>query len=150
MTIALEEAVAPTTAESELAKDSGRQLSPFQKKNLRVKIANDSKGDQMIELPASAVRLLVRILREMAEGNAVTLMPIRAELTTQQAAQLLGVSRPFLIRLLESGKLPHRKVGTHRRILFQDLLRYEQSIDAARAKTLDDLAAQAQEFKLGY
>ena len=150
MSVALDEAVAPSEAEARLAQESARSLSPYQSKNLQVTIPANGEPEQTITLPASAVRLLVRILSEMAEGNAVTLIPIHAELTTQQAAQLLGVSRPFLIRLLEDGELKFRKVGTHRRILFSDLMEYRRKDDAERAKVLDELAAQAQELNLVY
>ena len=115
--------------------------------NLKVRIA---ETDEEIELPASAVRLLVELLSAMAEGQSVTLMPVHAELTTQQAADLLGVSRPFLVKQLENNVIPYRKVGTHRRILFSDLMAYKHDIDSKRRESLDELAAQAQELEMGY
>ncbi len=139
--------VSPTPAESTLAKDSSRRLAPFLASTLRIQIP-DSK--ETVVLPAAAVRLLVELLAEMAEGNSVTLIPIHAELTTQQAADLLGVSRPFLISLLEERKLPFRKVGTHRRVLFQDLMKLKNAIDKSRKAALDKLASEAQDLGLGY
>ena len=86
----------------------------------------------------------------MAAGNAVAITPLHPELTTQQAADFLNVSRPFLVGLLEEGKLPFRKVGTHRRILYNDLMAYKQQEDQARRRVLNELAKQAQELGLGY
>ena len=135
----------PNEREMELARESSRKLSPFAHENLRVKIE-----DQEVVLPAAAVNALVQILTDMAAGNAVTLIPIHAELSTQEAASLLNVSRPFLIKLLEEDRIKYRKVGTHRRVLYKDLLEYKQRSDTERDRALAELAADAQENKLGY
>lgn len=125
--------VAPSEHDVELARESSRQLSPYMTQDLRVRVS-DAEGPD-IELPASAVHLLVHLLTQMAEGNAITLMPTHAELTTQQAADLLGVSRPFLVNLLDEEKIPYRKVGTHRRVLFKDLMAYKEKMDAMGTTT---------------
>src|SRR3954452_2895824 len=101
------EPVTPRDGEQSLARESGRRLSHFTKHNLRIRIADN---DETITLPASAVRLLVKALTHMAGGQSVLLVPIQSELTTQEAADLLGVSRPFLIKQLLDGRLPFRKV----------------------------------------
>ena len=142
-----QEPVTPTVDKVRLAKASSRRLAPFLNQNLNVRIA---ETDESVELPAVAVRLLVDLLSVMAEGNAVTLIPIHAELTTQQAADLLGVSRPFLIKQLEDGVIPFRRVGTHRRVLFSDLMEYKHETDSKRLEALDELAGQAQELDMGY
>lgn len=146
-TLTMQDPVAPTTEDVQLAKRSSRRLAPYLNRNLNVRIADT---DEQIELPAVAVRLLIDLLSEMAEGNAVTLIPIHAELTTQQAADLLGISRPFLIKQLEDEVIPYRRVGTHRRVLFSDLMKYKREIDSKRSDALEELAEQAQDLDMGY
>ena len=90
---------------------------------LRFKMKTGADVEELT-LPRSALRLLMSVLAELGQGNSVALTPIRAELTTQQAAELLGVSRPHLVKLLEQGALPFRKVGAHRRVKFSDLAAY--------------------------
>lgn len=143
------DAVSPDEGEAALALESCRRISPFVDKDVRLRIQGD--GDEVeVELPAGAMRLLVRLLSEMAAGNAVTIVPIHAELTTQAAADLLGVSRPFLVKKLEEGEIPYRMVGTHRRVLFRDLMEYKQRVDADRKRSLDELAALGQELDPDY
>jgi|TARA_R110000868_G_scaffold79908_2_gene227121 excisionase family DNA binding protein len=110
----------------------------------------DEDGQQEMILPVSALELLKNILVQMAQGNAITLVPVHAELTTQQAAEILNMSRPFLVKLLENGDIPFSKKGTHRRVLFCDVQAYKQQVDNARMKALDELTAQAQELDMGY
>jgi excisionase family DNA binding protein len=151
--------IAPTAADTALARESSRQLSKFLDKyslvgsqvpDVRLLVQADNEPEEVVVIPASAFRLLTDILAQMACGNAVTLIPVHAELTTQQAADLLNVSRPFLISLIENDKIPYRNVGTHRRIRFDDLMTYKQSIDQARLQTLEELAREAQELDMGY
>ncbi|MCU0568388.1 MAG: helix-turn-helix domain-containing protein, partial [Oculatellaceae cyanobacterium Prado106] len=120
----------PTAADTEVAQESSRQLAGFlgnhpgesQVTDMRLRIQTQDGSEQAIVVPLSALRLLTEIMAQMARGNAVTLMPVHAELTTQQAADFLNVSRPFLVNLIDSGKIPYRKVGTHRRIRFEDVV----------------------------
>jgi len=146
------EPVTPTDKETALAKESSRQLAPLlgTRKELALQILKDGHPSEPVLVPLAAVRLLVHILTEMGKGNAVTLIPIHAELSTQEAADLLNVSRPFLVKLLDEGKIPSRKVGTHRRVLFSDLTEYKRLSDQQRKKALEALAAEAQELKMGY
>jgi excisionase family DNA binding protein len=114
---------------------------------LRLRLLDDPLN-ATITLPASVVNMLARISEEMGRGNAVTLIPVHAELTTQEAADMLNISRPSLIELLQQGKIQFRKVGTHRRVRFDDLMAYKQRADADRRGALEQLAAYDQELGL--
>ncbi len=147
------ETVAPTEADAELARESSRRLAARQlsrQRSIRIQVLDDGKAAETVVVPAAALRLLLHALTEMAQGNAVTLIPTHAELTTQQAADLLNVSRPYLVKLLDEGKIPCRTVGKYRRVRFDDLMAYKRKDDEARARIADQLAAEAQELKMGY
>lgn len=116
----------------------------------RIQIFDDKNQAHQVELPTSALRLLVDILAELADGNAVKVVPIHAELTTQEAADLLNVSRPHLVKLLEDGVLPYHKTGKHRRVRFADLMQFKVQRDHDSELAMQELANQAQELKMGY
>ena len=103
---------------------------------------------ERLDLPDAVFRLLKDIVRNMQLGRAIVLIPENRQLTTQRAADLLGVSRPHLIKLLESGALPHHKVGSHRRIYLKDLLAYQKRREAERKDALDRIAKEAFESGL--
>jgi excisionase family DNA binding protein len=106
--------------------------------------------EQTITIPSNILPQLTEILHQIAQGNKIKIVPIKQELTTTEAASILNVSRPYLVDLLESGKIPFRKVGVRRRILYQDVIAYQENVDAQRRETLAELTAQAQELNMGY
>jgi excisionase family DNA binding protein len=142
----------PNDVERMLATESSRQLATLIPKDSQSIEINLIQGDskQAIAIPTVALNFLVDILTQMSQGNAVTILSLHAELTTQEAADLLNVSRPFLINLLESNELSFRKVGKHRRIYLRDVLAYKENIDRQRNEVLNELVAQAQELNMGY
>jgi len=143
----------PTAEEVTLARESSRLLSLYlssQDESQSIRVIDAAGEHEAVRLPTAAYRLLIDILSEMAQGNAVSLIPVHAELTTQEAADMLNVSRPHLVKLLDGGTIPFHKVGTHRRVYYQDLVSYKNRIDADRTKALEELATQAQELNMGY
>jgi excisionase family DNA binding protein len=154
MTIAnLNRTMLPDEKEIAAAVESRRQLAGFLSTKLetqRIEIMDEQQRSHTVQLPASALRLLDEVLSELAMGNAVQVVPIHAELTTQEGADLLNVSRPHLVKLLDENVIPHTKVGRHRRVKFADLMDYKQRRTAESRQAMDELAAQAQELGMGY
>jgi excisionase family DNA binding protein len=142
---------APSAQDAAIARVSGQALSRYARTQSPLKLrVTDAEQAEPIELPAGAVALLMDILEAMAAGRGLRLIPENAELTTVQAAEVLNVSRPYLIKLLEEGRIPFRKVGKHRRILMEDVMSYKNAIDQEREAVLDQLASEAQEQDMGY
>ena len=141
----------PTPDEMEEAKASSRTLAKYADAD-RVQMTlrgSNGESDEMV-LPGSVLQMLLTVLSEMSQGNAISLIPRHQELSTQEAASMLNVSRPFLVGLLEKGKIPHRKVGSHRRVRLEDLLGYTENVDRQRAEALDRLTELSQQEDMGY
>ena len=135
--------------ESMIAHESSIVLARHVQKgeNLKLRVADDEQ-EEVIMLPASVVALLLGILRMKANGLGVALTPLHSELTTGQAADLLHVSRPYLVKLLEAGDIPYHKVGKHRRVRREDVMTYKNAIDQRREAILDELVAESQALGL--
>ncbi len=143
----------PTSKESEQAQAAVRALAglPRRRSPRTMRVQPEGTREQVtVTVPTEAFELFLDILTEMANGNAVSVVPVHVELTTQQAADMLGVSRPFLVALLDEGKLPYRMVGTHRRIRAGDVLVYKEKDAAYRQSIADELTAEAEKHGLGY
>jgi excisionase family DNA binding protein len=140
-----------SSQDAAVARTSGALLSQYgrQRRSLTLHL-QESKEDRPIELPAGAVALLVDILETMAQGRGVTLIPEDAELTTFEAADLLNVSRPYLIKLLDEGAMVYRRIGKHRRIRLEDVMAYKERDDRERDSVMDQLVHEAQQQDMGY
>ena len=134
----------PTSDEIDSAAEASRTLAQAQTETGSLAISG-ANGERVQLAPAIA-DLIVNVLGHVARGNMVTLVPTGAMLTTQQAADILNVSRPFLSKLLKEKEIPYVPVGSHRRVMFEDLMAYKAKRDRARKATLDELADLGQEF----
>lgn len=140
----------PSPETVSLARESAAALSRLLRERPESDRARVQLDGEELILPRSAMALLRDLLAEMAQGHAVTTIPVHAELTTQQAADMLNVSRPFLVKLLENDEIPYSKVGTHRRVRLKDLLDYKRQREQSSEDALKELAEQAQELDMGY
>jgi excisionase family DNA binding protein len=133
----------PSVSEAILAGETLQVLAG--RSPLQLAVLDDPAG-RTLQIPSLAGQMLVRILEEMARGNSMALIPVHAELTTQEAAETLNISRPSLIQLLDEGKIEFRRVGTHRRVRFDALMAYKRQLESDRRAVLAELAAYDQEL----
>jgi excisionase family DNA binding protein len=152
----VQQSAIPTRREATLAREVAALLAGTHEKAVHLRVGTRSES---VTLPAMAVRLVVKLLEAVGEGHPVivaaadevTVTPrIEPEITTQEAADLLNVSRPHVVKLMEAGVIPHRKVGRHRRARLADVVAYKARVDAESAHAIDALVAQAQALGHGY
>ena len=138
----------PSERDAALADQAGRRLAALGEGTDPVPARFGAASAETVAIPTSAVRLLKEILDQMAHGNGVALTPLHAELTTRQAADLLQVSRTHLVQLLDSGRIPCRKVGAHRRVRAEDIVAFRRETESRRREALDELTARDQDLGL--
>jgi excisionase family DNA binding protein len=146
-------AMLPSTEEAALAKLSSRELAAHVETRASTQqVAFTSKEGQLhqVEVPVSALRLLVDILTELGDGNTVKLIPVHAEMTTQEAADVLNMSRPTLIKRLDEGVIPYHRSGNRRKVAYMDVVAYKKTVDDKRLQALDELSELDQSLGLGY
>lgn len=136
----LEKIQRPTKLEQKIASDSYTTVASAMSKihSANVEIEIEETNDR-IQIPFKALEFLSEILKAMGEGQPVSIVPIAAEVTTQKAAEILGCSRPHLVKLLESGAIDYTKVGKHRRIRFEDVIKYKQRLKDDQKQHLIDM-----------
>lgn len=138
----IQDYIKPNKAEQRIARSSYNALQDSLRKinSVKEKIEIEiEETKERITLPMSAMKLLSDILKAMSEGNHVSIVPIATEVTTQKAAEMLGCSRPYLVKLLEEGVMPYTKVGRHRRIMFKDVVEYKNKMKAEQKQNIIDI-----------
>ena len=143
-----------TKKDQQIAIDSLREIQvlsqnmKFSKENgIKIKV---QEAADFITIPKKALLLLHSIIQNMAEGKTISIVPSNSEVSTQQAADILNMSRPHLVKLLENKIIPFKKVGSHRRVFLKDILTYKENFDKQREDQLNFLSKQAQDLNLGY
>lgn len=153
VTAALRELELPDKTAADQAAQAVAELTAFLRAHPtptgRVRLCTEDDGPEtQVVIPAVAFRFFIDVLAELANGNAVTVAPVHAELTTQQAADMLNVSRPYLIKLLDEKRIPFRRVGNRRKVQLVDVLDYKRHDDVRRQEVLDELTREAEELGL--
>ncbi|MFF3666842.1 helix-turn-helix domain-containing protein [Microtetraspora malaysiensis] len=141
----------PNSPDAAAARDALHRVRRYLRRHpdnpARIRIVAEETREELV-MPRAAVELLAAILAHMAAGRGVSVVPAHAELTTQEAADLLNVSRPYLIGLLEAGEIEYRLVGTHRRVRAESLLEYRRKDDQRRRAAADELSAMTRDLGL--
>ncbi len=145
---ALTHPLVPTKKDMLVAQESRRQIGGM-KFGRRESVGLQIEGKDF-SVPVGLARMMIEALAQLAEGKAVAMMPVEEEISPQEAAEILKVSRPYAAKLFDEGAIPSRRVGTHRRALTSDVLAYKQREKEARLKVLDELAAEGQRLNMGY
>jgi len=141
----------PTSDEIDVAKQSSRTLAKYASVDrVQMSITGSNGETDEFVLSGHVMQILLDVLSEMSNGNAISLIPHNQEISTQEAANILNVSRPYLVKLLENGEIPFHKVGTHRRVKLQDVISYKQRVDESRHSALDELTELSQSEGMGY
>jgi len=117
---------------------------------VQITLTTDKGEHPTVAVPPAALKLIGQVLGAMSEGRPIMLIPAQQEFTTVEAAHFLNVSRPFVIKEIEAGRLPYRMVGTHRRIAFEDLVAYGKTMREKQAAALERMAENARELGLEY
>jgi len=130
----------PTKAEQKAAGESYDTLAAsIEQLRSEIPEIEIEETEEKIRIPISALRLLAKILMELSRGNPVSIVPVATEITTQAAAELIGCSRPHIVRLLEEGKIPYTKVGKHRRIKYEDLAKFKKEMKIRQRNKIQEL-----------
>ena len=143
----------PTAEQAAIAKLCSQELAGIVEtkgETQSISITSKSGETHNVEMPINALRLMIDVLTQLGEGNMVKLMPIHAELTTQEGADLLNVSRPTFVKLLDDGDIDFHRVGNRRKVKFNDLKNYQDSLKENRLQALDALSGLDQSLGLGY
>jgi len=144
----------PTKHEQKIAMEAMNEIQKLQRQSKNKKAATTivsiGKNGKSMSVPTKAVGFLYEIVDSMAYGKSVTVLTSDLLISTQQAADILHFSRPHVVKLLEEGKIPYQKVGTHRRMRLADVVKYENDFKKFQERGLDLLTKQAQELNMGY
>ena len=152
MSILMNDPLQLNAKDARQALESSRELAHYlgERKDLQFHIQTGKGKGTNLPLSPMVLRVIHDVLVQLAKGEAISLVPHDSEMTTQEAANLLNVSRPFLAKLLDDQIIPSRKVGTHRRVLFKDVLQYKSASFQKSQQALDELARETQSLNLGY